>query len=94
MLGVAKLLKGVLDRIEDGDMAVILIENLGEQFEVPVCDLPEGSEEGTWFIVDRCDDAFVVVEIDEETTKKEAHKSEDLLAQLRAKSKGSKYKRK
>lgn len=88
------MLKGVLDRIEDQKFAVILIEEIKEQFVVPVHKLPEGSVEGTWFNIDKRDNEFHIIEIDEEATHKEAEKSKDLLAQLRARSSGSQYKRK
>lgn len=87
------MLKGVLDRIEE-ETAVILLEEIGEEFTVPAEELPETSEEGTYFTVEKCEEGYRIVEIDEEETKEAKDTSEDLLAQLRAKSKGSNYRRK
>jgi len=86
------MLKGVLDRIED-NVAVILVEEIKEQFTLPKEELPEHSEEGTWFSIKKEKGGFTIVQIDRELTKQKREKSLDLLSQLRAKSKGSKYKR-
>ncbi|SDQ19715.1 DUF3006 domain-containing protein [Virgibacillus salinus] len=39
---------GVLDRIEDGNQAVILLEELQQELVVPMHTLPPGSTPNTW----------------------------------------------
>lgn len=87
------MIKGVLDRIEDG-LAVILIEELEEQFTIRTEDLPENSEEGTWFTLKKEGENYVIVAIDKELTQQQQQKASSLLEQLRSKKRGSKFKRK
>ena len=56
-------MKGVLDRIEDG-IAVILVEEKGDEFTIREHDLPDGSEEGTWFRLDYGDTGYTILAID------------------------------
>ncbi|HLS34621.1 MAG TPA: DUF3006 domain-containing protein [Bacillota bacterium] len=86
------MLKGVLDRIED-NQAVILIEEIGEQFTLPQEELPSNSEEGTWFSIKQEHGKFTIIEIDEPLTKEKQAQSADLMSQLRAKKGSSKFKR-
>lgn len=87
-------MKGILDRFEDNNKAVILIEDTKEEVIIPAEQLPKGSSENTYFTMEKIKDEYQVVSIDEATTQKEAEKSSDLMAKLRAKSKGSKFKKK
>lgn len=87
------MLKGVLDRIEDG-FAVILIEELKEEIIISEHNLPTGSKEGTWLIIEQNNDQFRIVKIDEEATRAAFEKSKSLREQLKEKKKGSRYKRK
>ncbi len=87
-------MKGILDRFEDTNKAVILMEETKEEVVIPAEQLPEGSSQNTYFNMEKVDDEYQVVSIDEATTQKEAEKSSDLMAKLRAKSKGSKFKKK
>lgn len=75
-------MKGVLDRIE-GNLAVILIEARKEEVVVPMCELPAGSEEGTWFTIEMIDEEFEIVENDERTTKEKRARVKGLLDRLR-----------
>src|SRR5690625_3680789 len=68
------MLKGVLDRIED-NQAVILIEEIGEQFTLPQEELPSNSEEGTWFSIKQEHGKFTIIEIDEPLTKEKQAQS-------------------
>lgn len=43
--------QGMLDRIEDGDLAVVLIEEIQQEIILPFNNLPEGVQEGMWLIV-------------------------------------------
>lgn len=86
-------MKGYLDRIEDEKHAVILIEENNQEIIIPVIDLPEGSKEKTWLRLKEDNGSYRVIAIDEEKTIQESKRSEDLMAQLRARSKGSKFKK-
>lgn len=78
---------GVLDRIEDGNKAVILVEEINQEILMPIGDLPIGSKEGIWFLLKLDEESchFVVVEIDGEKTKYQMNKSRKLLEKLRQK---------
>lgn len=86
-------MKGVLDRFEDDDQAVILIEEVQKALVVPKAELPKGSKQGTWFIIKEKNKQYQIISIDHETTKKQQEKAERLMEKLRAKSSGSKFKR-
>jgi len=85
-------MKGVLDRIEDG-VAVVLIEEKGEEFTLAEYDLPTGSKEGTWFEVTYENGVYVISAIDEQMTKERSEVSKQLLKKLQQKKKQSKFKR-
>lgn len=87
-------MKGFLDRIEDNQLAVILMEEINKEIIIPVEELPEGSKENTWLHMEKSNGSYQAVAIDKEKTTKEAQKSKDLLARLRARSKESKFKKK
>lgn len=76
---------GVIDRINKNDIAVILLEDIGEECLVHVKDLPEGSAEQTWVTVkfikakNMCD----VIEINEKKTIDEKERSNHLQKQLK-----------
>ncbi|HLQ73286.1 MAG TPA: DUF3006 domain-containing protein [Bacillota bacterium] len=84
--------KGVLDRIETNDQAVILIEELHEGFTVHIDDLPEGSEEGTWFDVQKTEDHFEIIAIDHVKTEEKKNRLRNKLSDLK-KRKGSSFKK-
>lgn len=83
-------MKGYLDRIEDNDKAVILIEEKNTEMIVPIDALPAGSGEKTWFHIIEEDDAYKVLSIDHETTEQKAKQAADLMAKLRQKKKKGK----
>lgn len=84
-------MKGILDRIEDGDQAVILIEEIQKALIVPLNELPTGSKVNTFFHVQERGGNYKITSIDSESTRREAKKSEDLIEKLRRKSSGSNY---
>lgn len=86
-------MKGILDRFEDNNNAIILIEELDEEIIIPVGELPEGSKVNTFFKMEKQCGRLQIVSIDDTTTKHEGQKTSDLMAKLRAKNKGSKFKR-
>jgi hypothetical protein len=86
-------MKGVLDRIEDNDMAVILIEEISRELIIPLHKLPAGSKEGIWFHIEKKKDKLEVVSIDHEATNRESAKSAALMKKLQKKKKESKFKK-
>lgn len=69
------LTTGVLDRIEDYDKAVILIEQLREELVIPMHELPAGSNIDTWFQISANHEAFKIIQIDCVKTRTEKVKS-------------------
>lgn len=84
-------MKGVLDRFENNNQAVILIEEVQRALVVPKNELPKGSEVGTWFHIKEKSGHYKIISIDHETARREAKKSAELMEKLRARSKGSKF---
>lgn len=86
-------MKGVFDRIEDGGIAVILIEEEGWQFTVPVDELPAGSKVHAHFDVTVEDGVVTSIALEEEARISRENETESLLERLRSKKKGSRFKR-
>lgn len=87
------LMRGVLDRFADRNQAVILIEEKNEEWIVPIDQLPEGSQEGTYFKLTQEQGAYQILSIDEKMTLKQGKVSKNLNEKLRARQKESKFKR-
>lgn len=85
--------KGVLDRIEDGNQAVILIDKVQTALVIPLEDLPKGSEVNTIFRIKERNGQYQIVSIDHETTRRQAQKTAELMEKLRQRSSGSLYKK-
>ena len=83
---------GFLDRFE-GNMAVILVEEVKEEFTVNKEMLPDGSDVNTYFEIEKKDGNYHIVQIDTTKTTKEKQTTSDLMAKLRAKKTGSKFKK-
>lgn len=86
-------MRGILDRIEDGDQAVILIEKIQKALVIPVKDLPKGSKVNTFFRIKESNGNYEVTSIDHWATERKAKESEELLEKLRKRSSGSNYAR-
>ncbi|WP_163969737.1 DUF3006 domain-containing protein [Oceanobacillus halotolerans] len=86
-------MKGIVDRIEDNNQAVILIEEKNEQFTVPVEQLPPGANVNTYLEIVEQHGTYTIQGIDKAATENETAKTKDLMEKLRAKGKGSKFKR-
>ncbi|HAM80127.1 DUF3006 domain-containing protein [Ornithinibacillus bavariensis] len=84
-------MKGVFDRIE-GNNAVILIEEEKAELVVPMNELPYGSKVNTVFSIDKVDEKYHIIGIDQIAEQEAKEKTSNLLAKLRAKSTGSKFK--
>ena len=86
-------MKGVLDRFESEDQAVILIEEIQKALIIPKDELPKGSEQGTWFLIEEKNNQYKIISIDYETTRRQQEKADRLMEKLQARSSGSKFKR-
>ena len=87
------MIKGYLDRIEDNQYAVILVEEMKKEFIVPKEDLPQGSTENSYFEITIENEKITFLKLDEQTTLSEQEKVDDMMTKLRSKSKGSKFKK-
>jgi len=77
---------GVLDRMEDNEQAVILIEDRGEELIVPKQDLPLGSKANTWFLIEKNNGGKLGrISLDYKTTIEEAKKVKRLRKKVRNK---------
>lgn len=85
-------MKGVLDRFEE-NKAVILIEDQKQEIVVDKDILPKNSDVSTWFDIEKQKEHYTLT-IDTDMTKQKKQKATDLRAKLRAKSSGSKFKKK
>ena len=86
-------MKGVLDRFTDNNQAVILIEEINKELVISRDQLPTGAKESDWLTLNKTDDTFKVISIDREKTEREMQRSLNFRDQLRAQSKGSRFKR-
>jgi hypothetical protein len=75
----------VLDRIVDGEHAVLLVGDPPDrELVVPVTELPEGIREGHWLWVVISDGRLLEVIIDEEATEEARQRARAKLDELRA----------
>lgn len=86
-------MKGYLDRIEDNQYAVILVEEMKKEFIIPKEDLPQGSKENSFFEITIENEKITSILLDEQATLSEQEKVDDMMTKLRSKSKGSKFKK-
>ena len=86
-------MKGILDRIEDGQNAVILLEQHEREIILPVEQLPAGSAIGSWFNIAMEDGEVSIILLDETTTAEKADHVSGLLKKLKKKDSVSKFKR-
>lgn len=86
------IVKGILDRFEE-NKAVILIEDQKEEIIVDKDILPENSDVSTWFDIKKQGGSYNLI-IDPDLTHEKKQKATDLRAKLKAKSSGSKFKKK
>lgn len=82
------MVKAVIDKVEEGETAVILVEKKRLEFKTSVKELPEDAEEGMWLKVDIEDGKLVSVKIDKEETKKRKNRINKKIKKL--KKRGSK----
>lgn len=85
-------MKGILDRIEDGRHAVILVEDEGVELVLPATCLPEGSRIDSWLTIG-AEQGQLTVTLDEKLSLAKSEQAEELMTRLRTKKKGSRFKR-
>lgn len=85
-------MKGILDRIEDGRHAVILVEEEGIELILPANRLPAGSQINSWFTID-AENGQLMIALDKELSLAKSEQAEELMTRLRTKKKGSRFKR-
>lgn len=76
---------GIVDRVEDTGMAVILIEELNRQIELPLTAFDEDIVEGAVLELEIIGDDFQIKRVNQVLTKHRKAKSMLLLKQLRKK---------
>lgn len=86
-------MKGYLDRIEDNEFAVILVEELKKEFILRKEELPEGSTIQSYYDLVIENDEITSIKLDLEMSLAKQQNVNDLMQKLRAKSKGSKFKK-
>lgn len=85
-------MRGILDRIEDGSRAVIILEEEGREIILPASRLPEGSDINSWFTIE-VENGDLVILLDEETTQLKEEQAKTLIQKLRRKKSDSRFKR-
>lgn len=73
----------VIDRVEEGRLAVLLVGEAEVERIVPVEQLPEGSRPGVWLKVRFDGDVLVEAMIDQEATERAAARVQSKLEALR-----------
>ena len=86
-------MKGVLERIEDSRIAVILIEEEGREIHLPVTELPEGSKVSTWFDVEMTEGEVTFLRIDPVVTEEKNRAAQEMLQRIKSKKYKSKFRR-
>ncbi|MDN7246760.1 DUF3006 domain-containing protein [Planococcus shenhongbingii] len=86
-------MRGTLDRIEDGQLAVILLEEEQREIVLPVQYLPKGSRVHSWFEIVMDGEEIISITLDEETAESKMNEAEDLMQKLRSRRRSSRFKR-
>ena len=73
----------VIDRIEEGRLAVLLVGSDERELIVPIDDLPPDAQAGHWLRVRLEDDRLVHAQIDPQQTRAVAARIQDKMALLR-----------
>ncbi|MEX1028136.1 MAG: DUF3006 domain-containing protein [Candidatus Paceibacterota bacterium] len=75
--------KAVIDRIEDGEQAVLLVGEDERERIVPVSSLPDDAKAGNWLKVRFDGDELVEAVVDLEETERVKERISDKMARLR-----------
>ncbi|SES05122.1 DUF3006 domain-containing protein [Salisediminibacterium halotolerans] len=84
---------GVIDRIEDGVTAVILLEAEHCEIHTACAELPDGAGEGTHLTLTLAGSELVRADINTDSENDARKRISSRMDRLRAKSKGSSYKK-
>ncbi|RPF55863.1 DUF3006 domain-containing protein [Aquisalibacillus elongatus] len=85
---------GVIDRIEDGNV-VVLIEENNQEIKLNPSQLPAKSEEGSWLTIELDGESTVNnIKLNQSKTEEIQTRVDEKLNHLKTKSKGSKFKKK
>ncbi|MDD5689606.1 MAG: DUF3006 domain-containing protein [Caldisericia bacterium] len=77
--------KGVIDRIEDGRIAVIFLDDNLKRYDLPVSLLPAEAREGDWLRLTISDDKVIKIEINKDETDKRRKRITEKFLRLRKK---------
>ena len=77
--------KGVIDRIEDGRIAVIFLDDNLKRYDLPVSLLPAEAREGDWLRLTISDDKVIKIEINKNETDKRRKRITEKFLRLRKK---------
>ena len=86
-------MKGMLDRIEDGFNAVILLEEQKREIVIPITQLPAGSQVNSWFTITLENGEIASIEADENLAQEKSARAQSLMQRLRGRKSGSRFKR-
>jgi len=75
----------VIDRIEDGRIAVIFLEDDLKRYDLPVSLLPAEAREGDWLRLTISDDKVIKIEINKDETDKRRKRITEKFLRLRKK---------
>ncbi|MFD1781532.1 DUF3006 domain-containing protein [Fredinandcohnia salidurans] len=87
-------MKGYLDRIEENQHAVILVEEINKEFIIPISKLPNGAKAGSYLNLTIENEIITSITLNENETSTQQQKLDDMMSKLRKKSSGSKFKKK
>ncbi|MDG5787144.1 DUF3006 domain-containing protein [Evansella sp. AB-P1] len=80
-------IKAVIDRIVDGEHAVLLVGEMEEELLLPVTQLPENANEGTWVKIDLDGDVIHSIQVDQDDTITREERIKSKMERLRQRSK-------
>ncbi|WP_099363495.1 DUF3006 domain-containing protein [Fredinandcohnia onubensis] len=87
-------MKGYLDRIEENQHAVIIVDEINKEFIIPISQLPNGSTAGSYLNLIIENETITSITLNENETISQQQKVDDMMSKLRKKSSGSKFKKK
>lgn len=83
--------RAVVDRIVDGNTAVLLVGPEGTELHLPAEALPDGATDGTWVVLDLEEPDPAVTAIDHELTDTRAQHLSARLARIRKERTGGRF---
>lgn len=81
-----------LDRFTDNQLAIILIDELQQEFQIPIPSLPSGCTPGDWLTVEIQAGKITSIQLDSLKTEQKKSEIQNRMQRLRAKKK-SRFKR-